>query len=244
MSVFRLIVNAPLDARHNMAVDEALMLGQGDVGSRPTLRFYTWSENALSLGYFQSVQAFATSPSSDTRASSVVRRITGGGAVLHGRDLTFSITATLPQQTIPSAVKDSYLKINEAVRIGLQKLYPSIDYADCRDVLSMRERQKERVCFETPDCHDLLLNGKKILGASQRRIGNKFLHQSSLYLDYPHQHLIDSLVEGFNKSWKIDFEQSELTAEEKHLTSKIKSERYSDPAWSSALSVRECAAIL
>ncbi len=192
MSPFRLIVDAPASAAANMATDEMLLLGQGTADSLPTLRFYTWLEPCVSIGYFQSVEAFAWG--SQNAAQSIIRRITGGGAVQHGKDLTFSITATLPNPCIPSSVKDSYLKINEAVRVGLKPLYPMLDYADCRDVLSMRERQKDRICFEKPDCHDLLLKGKKILGASQRRIGNKFLHQSALYLDAPQETLIRACV--------------------------------------------------
>ncbi len=244
MNVFRLIKDTASDARHNMAVDEALMLGQGASESIPTLRFYTWSENALSVGYFQSVQEFNRPSRDGSKPSSVVRRLTGGGVVRHGHDLTFSLTVTMPHPQIPSAVKESYLKINEAVRIGLKKIYPALDYADCRDVKSMRERQKDRVCFEKPDCHDLLLNGKKILGASQRRIGNKFLHQSSLALDQPYPILIDHLIEGFRQAWKVEFETSVLTPEEMSAVSVIERERYSDPEWSSEPASRVLAAIL
>ncbi len=244
MNVFRLIKDTASDARHNMAVDEALMLGQGASESIPTLRFYTWSENALSVGYFQSVQEFNRPSRDGSKPSSVVRRLTGGGVVRHGHDLTFSLTVTMPHPQIPSAVKESYLKINEAVRIGLKKIYPALDYADCRDVKSMRERQKDRVCFEKPDCHDLLLNGKKILGASQRRIGNKFLHQSSLALDQPYPILIDHLIEGFRQAWKVEFETSALTTEEMSAVSVIERERYSDPEWSSEPASRVLAAIL
>ncbi len=238
MNAFRLILDTPSDARHNMAVDEALMLGQGKSESIPTLRFYTWSENALSIGYFQSVQDFDNRSRNGSRPSSVVRRLTGGGVVRHGQDLTFSLTLTMPHPQIPSAVKESYLKINEAVRVGLKKIYPSLDYADCRDVKSMRERQKDRICFEKPDCHDLLLNGKKILGASQRRIGSKFLHQSSLTLDQPYPVLIDHLIEGFRQTWKMEFNTSSLTAEEIDTASRVERERYLDPEWASGSASR------
>ncbi len=244
MSKFRLILDAPSDARHNMAVDEALMLGQGRPESIPTLRFYTWSENALSIGYFQSVDEFDKPGRDGAKPSSVVRRLTGGGVVRHGHDLTFSLAVTMPHPQIPSGVKDSYLRINEAVRIGLKKIYPALDYADCRDVKSMRERQKDRVCFEKPDCHDLLLSGKKILGASQRRIGNKFLHQSSLTLDQPYAVLIDHLIEGFRQAWKVEFQASVLTPEEIREASRIEQERYSDREWSSGRTSRALAASL
>lgn len=206
-----------------MAIDEMLMLGQGRADSVPALRFYTWSESCMSIGYFQSVNDFAK--------RAVIRRITGGGSVQHGNDLTFSITATFPNNIIPTGVKDSYLKVNEAVRVGLKPLYPALDYADCRDSLSMRERQRDRICFEKPDCHDLLLGGRKILGASQRRIGNKFLHQSALYLDAPKEILISAITEGFEKVWKIKFKATALTQAEKDQALDIEKTRYSDPAW-------------
>ncbi len=221
--MFRLIVDQPASPSANMAIDEMLMLGQGRADSIPTLRFYTWSESCMSIGYFQSVKDFPK--------QSVIRRITGGGSVQHGKDLTFSITATFPNDIIPSAVKDSYLKVNEAVRVGLKPLFPALDYADCRDVLSMRERQRDRVCFEKPDCHDLLLGGRKILGASQRRIGNKFLHQSALYLDGSKETLISAIKEGFEKVWKIKFKASALTPSEKDQALDIEKTRYADPLW-------------
>ena len=112
---------------------------------------------------------------------SVVRRVTGGGAVFHGEDLTFSLVVKKEHPCFRGAAKDSYLKVNEVLRIAFKSIYPEIDYADCKSSLAPRGGAR-RICFEEPVCYDLLLKGKKVLGASQRRRGGVVLHQSSLCL--------------------------------------------------------------
>ena len=147
-----------------MALDEMLMR-RGE----PALRFYRWSRPCVTTGYFEDIRRVARRFGRSGPELSVIRRITGGGSVQHGDDLTFSLVLRVGSPFFSSDVKSSYLKINEAVRIGLRDDYPRLDYADCKTVPSQSARQKERVCFESPSCYDLLLNGKKVLGASQRR---------------------------------------------------------------------------
>ena len=74
-----------------MARDEALLTRVGDGSSPPTLRLYEWAEPTISLGYFQQYRAYETLPPPAGRFA-LVRRLTGGGAILHDRELTYSLT--------------------------------------------------------------------------------------------------------------------------------------------------------
>lgn len=220
----RLILDGKRSATMNMAVDEALMLAQRAADAVPTLRFYGWTEPAWTVGYFQDAAAIGRQ-----RRAHVVRRLTGGGAVRHGKDLTFSLCLRRPSVFFTGNVKDSYLKINGALIAGLRASYPSIDYADCKKIPS--GRGGERVCFESPSCYDLMLNGKKVVGASQRRSGSALLHQSTVFLGDAADALARLIVDGFEKKWGLKFERSDLTAAEEAAAEKLERERYSSEAW-------------
>ena len=213
-----------------MAVDETLMLSQGE-GGAPVLRFYGWEEPSVTAGYFQDIRRVAEKFGAEKKSIPVVRRISGGGAVLHGEDLTFSLCLPLPSPYFSSDVKSSYLKINEAVRLGLQADYPEIDYADCRTVPSGKNQSREKACFEAAACYDLLRCGKKVLGASQRRVGKRLLHQATLFLGPDRDLLTARILEGFEKAWKVTFEEIPLTADELRRAREIEEKRYASPEW-------------
>jgi lipoyl(octanoyl) transferase len=89
MTPCRLIVDPPLDGAWNMGFDEALLEQAADAGTA-TLRFYQWQEPTLSLGYFQAYDERDTH--AESRQAAVVRRQSGGGALMHDRELTYSIS--------------------------------------------------------------------------------------------------------------------------------------------------------
>jgi lipoate-protein ligase A len=215
-----------------MAVDEFLMGSQKDPESLPTLRFYQWSSPAYSIGYFQKVSDVAKRFHHDGEEIGVVRRLTGGGIVPHGNDLTFSLALKESSFRFLKEVKTSYLKVNEAIREGLVSAYPGLDYADRRSVPSGRAGG-ELVCFDRPSCYDLLLKGKKVVGASQRRQGSVLLHQSAVFLKGPAELLIHQIIEGFKKTWGVSFIEMPLKAEELAQAEALEEKRYAGPDWAS-----------
>ena len=223
---FRLLLDLPRSASFNMAMDEMLMDVQRRDGAEPCLRFYTWETPAVTCGYFQKVaeisKRFPKFP--------VVRRLTGGGPVQHGKDLTFSLTLKDDHLFFRGNIKDSYLKVSEALRNGLQPHYPGLDYADCRNALSPRGRG-ERICFDQPACYDLLLNKNKVAGSSQRHTDRAVLYQSSLFLPGEHHRTIEQVLDGFKKYWKADFAERSLTAEEIECARQIEKARYLSEDW-------------
>lgn len=230
---FRLILDEPRDAALNMALDEVLVRAQSKEGAIPSLRFYQWRQPAVTVGYFEDVEKTSRLFQAEKNRLPVVRRLTGGGAVLHGSDMTFSLCLRLPSPFFPADVKSSYLKINEAVRLGLKPKYPEIDYADCRTAgvsVSLRQK-KERVCFDSPSCYDLLIEGKKVLGASQRRIGPMMMHQSTLFLKDEAPELARLIARGFRDLWKVEFMEEPLSGQELGLARNILEERYKTKEW-------------
>ncbi|MBU9889809.1 MAG: hypothetical protein KTQ49_08090 [Candidatus Omnitrophica bacterium] len=161
-----------------MALDE-LFFDSHIQELRPTiLRFYYASEPWISAGYsFRSAR--------DLQKSSVVlentgipvcRRPTGGGCVLHGADLTFSIIARYaPDGDALNSVRTSYGKIHEGVKMGLGKLGFNADFYTSRDALP-----QGKDCFRSPVVSDLSWRGCKIAGGAQKRSRGVLLHQESI----------------------------------------------------------------
>jgi lipoate-protein ligase A len=161
----------------NMGLDEALLRGES---SPPTLRLYRWSPRGLSLGYFQRAADFRDVPGDHV----LVRRITGGGAIYHGDEITFSLT--VDAAVLPAEIGASYDLVHEAVRRALA----DVDVATARRGGSTGSaRPAQRWCFADPVCEDLLTpTGHKILGSAQRRLRRpveRVLHHGSLVLHAP-----------------------------------------------------------
>jgi lipoate-protein ligase A len=226
----RLVLDPPRFPALNLAIDEMLMESQRDPRELPALRVYSWERPAYSIGYFQSVDETVKRYRCREKNMPVVRRITGGGLVHHGADVTFSLTLKDPNPFLPAGVKASYLKVNEAVLAGLQRAIPALDYADCKKIPSGRAGHR-RVCFESPSCYDLMLQDTKVAGASQRRKSGVLLHQSALLLKENPGKVLSCVLEGFRKAWGAVFEEKPLSAEELAAARRIERERYASPGW-------------
>lgn len=170
-----------LDSRSaalNMAIDEAL-LGSADV---PTIRFYQWDHPALSFGYFGRFQDVAD------ENREIVRRWTGGGIVSHGEDLTYSIVIPATDPAFGESSISVYEKVHAAVRDALMangeqaELAPGAEVCDRRNETesALIERRYRNRCFANPVRADVLINGRKIAGAAQRRTRRGLLQQGSI----------------------------------------------------------------
>ena len=121
--MFRLIDTPPALGAYNMAVDEALMESVRG-GAPPVLRFYRWQPGCLSLGRNQPAAGVYDRQRIDQLGLDVVRRPTGGRAVLHRRELTYSVVVG---EGVLGGLRESYLRINRALAAGLRKLGVAVD---------------------------------------------------------------------------------------------------------------------
>jgi lipoate-protein ligase A len=181
METWRLITTWGADPAFNMGLDEALL--ESDE-SPPTVRFYSWSPDTLSLGYFQKfadVPAAAGEPDPPGRKpGAVVRRITGGGAIHHVRELTFSIAAPLDHRLYRGSVSQSYVRIHDAILSALAEIGIAAKLRS-EDALAS-DVEGTGMCFHKSTAFDLVWNQRKGVGSAQRRRGARVLHHGSIKL--------------------------------------------------------------
>lgn len=176
-------------AAMNMAIDEAILLAQEE-HPFPTLRFYAWAAPAFSFGYFQDIASEVDVAACRADGIELVKRMTGGGTVVHGWDLTY--TLILPRRAGEMNVSDAYQRIGACLVKGFKKLGISAQcYAACTDPLqTVRSRDSEivpteNICLTNPAEHDVMYDSKKLAGVSVRRNRNGIMFQGYISLDMP-----------------------------------------------------------
>jgi len=175
----RLIVDGPLDGPENMARDEALMLRVGAGESPPTLRLYQWDPPTISLGYFQPFEAVAALPEPEASLA-VVRRLTGGGAILHDRELTYSLM-------LPAAhplVKGHPNRLYELAHDAVIECFSALGIAANRhgETDDSGPAKGPFFCFSRRHCFDVLIGADKVTGSAQRRTKTALLQHGSIIL--------------------------------------------------------------
>lgn len=230
----RLLVDGPLAGAVNMARDEALL----ETRALPTLRFYRWAKPTLSLGYFQHA---ADLPLAAVRArgGEVVRRSTGGKAILHEHELTYSLCA--PEQgALAGGPAAAMSTIHEAWAGELAR-------QACADVRLRREGQMKSDitgsawCFEDSSPLDLAMDGRKLLGSAARRRHGWILFHGSLVLALPQETPgiaalgrepdLAALTTVMSEALGWDFHQGSWSTEELARASEIKHRRFGTEAF-------------
>lgn len=158
----RLLQSGFHDCYYNMGLDEALLEQASRGDSPPVLRFYGWEPRAVSVGYFQGLEEEVDVPACKDKGVDVTRRITGGGAVFHNAELTYSIILPAEHPLAGESINDSYRILCGGVIHGLALLGLNAWFAPINDIL----------CGE-----------RKISGSAQTRRGNAALHHGTLLLD-------------------------------------------------------------
>ncbi len=171
----RFIVDPPSRGAWNMSVDEALLHSVASGASPDTLRFYQWSEPTLSLGYFQSLADRAQHSAS--LGCPVVRRSSGGGAILHDRELTYSLAMRVSGRF---AARDLYDAVHKSLLAVLAKWRVQ---AELYALPSTGGRESPFLCFQRRAQGDVIFHGMKICGSAQRRVGTAVLQHGSLLVE-------------------------------------------------------------
>jgi lipoate-protein ligase A len=225
-----------------MAIDDALLTLCGQGHSPPTLRLFGFRPPCLSLGRFQPIPL-------ETRRQAgleIVRRPTGGRAVLHRGDICYSVIAPAAHPLVAGSILQSYAKIARALAEAMAVLgLPPLQEAAAQGPLPAAEW-----CFEALAPHELALDGAKLVGSAQLRRDGVLLQQGSIRLARPagqpseptslqealgrrvsRREMAAALVEGFSRAWSVQFRRGCLTAEEKQLAQRLEREKYANPAW-------------
>jgi lipoate-protein ligase A len=172
----RLLVTPPADGSWNMALDEAL-LQQAAAEGRWALRFYAWREPTLSLGYFQAWQARQLHPESLDCAC--VRRSSGGGAILHDLELTYSL-AVPPGHRLARSAESGYQAVHRSL-VSLLREQFGID-ASLAEKSTAISQEEPFLCFERRAGGDIVTGDFKVAGSAQRRWQGAVLQHGSILL--------------------------------------------------------------
>lgn len=172
-----------------MAVDEALM--ESARAGVVTLRFYRWRPGTLSFGRNQAARGRYDAAEARSRGIGIVRRPTGGRAVYHHRELTYSVTAPTDAW---GSLRDAYCRINRALADGLRKLGADVRCAAAGSRNTAPPRPSARACFRDPLPGEVVAGGRKLVGSAQWRDRGALLQHGSLLLVNDQQVTEDLLI--------------------------------------------------
>lgn len=239
----RLLVHAPAAGAWNMAVDEAL-LESAARGGLPTLRFYQWNEPTLSLGYFQ---RFADRGSHAASLDCpIVRRTTGGGAILHDRELTYSLTVPAGHR-LARRPAELYDRMHRSLVQALAQLGAASQVlATGADRGPLAE---PFLCFQRRASGDVVQAGAKIAGSAQRRHRGAILQHGSILVETSRaapelpgleqtarvllspERLVEVWREPLARELELNFAADELSAAEQSRADELVAEKFSTAAW-------------
>jgi lipoate-protein ligase A len=177
--VWRLIQSPPAPGADNMALDQALLESVADGRSPPVLRLYAWDPPCLSLGFAQSISDVDPARL-EARGWDVVRRPTGGRAILHTDELTYAIVAPESHPVMHGGVLESYRRLSEGIVAALHRLGLEPEIQARRSIPDAEGGRP--VCFEVPSSYEITWMGRKLVGSAQMRRRQCVLQHGTLPL--------------------------------------------------------------
>ncbi len=175
---WRLLITPPTDGATNMAIDTAILYALAEGTGQPTVRFYRWDPPCLSLGYNQHF-ADVNQAACQSLGYTWVRRPTGGRAILHTDELTYSIITSKDDPRVAGGVVESYRVLSRGLLEGLQQL--GANAVQAKGNMPSNPNQGA-ACFDTPSHYEVTLNGKKLVGSAQVRRRGMVLQHGTLPL--------------------------------------------------------------
>jgi lipoate-protein ligase A len=185
----------------NMAVDAAM--ARGGYCDVPTLRIFRWQPYCISLGYHQNADDVNLEACKQAGID-VARRPTGGGAILHAHEVTYSVSVPSNHAWYNLLPLDLYRRVSEAIANGLQLLGAAVTFApgepvrrahvEPHGVRQANGKPIRMACFASSARNEILFQGKKIVGSAQRRFREGTLQHGSILLGADHHRLIDLLA--------------------------------------------------
>jgi len=183
MNQWRLILDPPLPGKINMEKDIKLMSEVSEGDSLPTLRLYRWSPPAVSIGFFQDEDKIINRQACLDLGLDLVRRPTGGRAVIHSDELTYSIVVP---ETDPFTDRGGVIDVYRAISRGVVKAFNLLNISASITSASIeRPNLDPGSCFDTPSAYEVQVKGRKIVGSAQLRRDGVILQHGSILFSLP-----------------------------------------------------------
>jgi len=189
---WRILPFQTYNAFENMAIDEAILLSADSGKSIPTLRFYGWNPPAVSLGYFQDFNREVNIKKCRSLGVDIVRRPTGGKAVLHENEITYAVISQKDNPLFPDNILGTYKVISSCLVRALVSIGIDASIAESSHNQNGTNLLKS-LCFSEPSRFELLVDGRKICGSAQVRTKNAFLQHGSLLLNFEPERAVQIL---------------------------------------------------
>lgn len=222
-STWRYLDTGFLSGYENMAIDEAVFLSCQEGKSPPTLRLYGWTPPAVSLGYFQKAQHAINFEACKRRGVDVVKRLSGGRAVLHDKELTYSLIC--PEGTPPfgTTILQTYKTISMCLIGALKNLNLDVKWVTSKEKHPSLSHPIDKTvsCFSSPSWYEITVEGKKICGSAQKRGGGVWLQHGAILLEHDVDMLAEVLQSGKSKQEFSDEIRFSTTSINNHLAKKI-----------------------
>ncbi len=229
-----------------MAIDEAILRSCINGESPPTIRFYRWNPKAVSLGYFQDPYKDLNLEYCKNNGIDVVRRITGGYAVLHDNELTYSIISSVKNRIFRGSIIRSYELISLCIADALGRLGIKTEL-----VKKPSSSAISGDCFSNPSKYEILFKGRKIVGSAQKRFKEYFLQHGSIILsmngdvlssifnyragsislNIDYEALSRELRISIRRILGVDLKEGRLSLEEERLKDLLLREKYLKEEW-------------
>jgi lipoyl(octanoyl) transferase len=190
MASLRVYLDGALTGAVNMQRDSDLLAAH-QPGDDPVLRLYRWQPAAVTIGYNQDFGNF-NREAIESGGFGLVKRPTGGRAIFHADELTYSVTGSSPGPLFGNSLHDSYLKINEALLLFLNRLGLAAEVSGGET----RDSMRSLVCFKSAGKHEIRVGGRKLVGSAQRRTRGVFLQHGSILTGKRHLKLPGFLLPG------------------------------------------------
>jgi lipoate-protein ligase A len=242
-----------------MALDEAIALSVRKHEAPPTLRFYGWDRPSLSLGCFQTSADLGLAYCSAHHIP-VIRRPTGGRAILHGDELTYSFSTRIDQPPFASGLLDSYRSISIAFCHAFKKI--GIPAAAKMTKEPGRVLIRSPLCFASSSYGEILVDHRKLVGAAQKRWRDGLLQQGSIPYayagekmrhivavngslpendfwtalrdvmpDFAEMNLKDAIIAAFEETFGVSLPASLPSPEESRHAEELETQKYLQDSW-------------
>jgi len=210
---WRLLRHGTATGAQNMAIDEAITMAIAEGRVPPTLRFYAWAPPCVSLGRNQKVAEVDIARCA-ALGYGVVRRPTGGRAILHTDELTYSVIASPDHPLMAGLVLDSYLRLSAGLVAGLARLGIA---AEAAPGTNRPGPDVSAACFEVPSAYEIVAGTRKVLGSAQARRARSVLQHGSLPLTGDLTRVVDCLTfadDAERETLRSSLQGHAVTAEE------------------------------
>lgn len=194
MTEWRLIDSGAAPGPWNLALDEAIFEAVRAGASPPTLRLYRWSAPALSIGYAQDRERDVDRAACRARGIEVLRRVTGGRAVLHDAEVTYSVSVPAGVPGFGDGIDEANRRVAAGLVAGLRLLGLGAAVADPGERRPARS-PRQPACFAAAARHEITIEGRKLVGSAQRREAGAFLQHGSILIE-SHDALLDLVLRG------------------------------------------------